>query len=72
MNTTTFLSDQYKLFKAVYQVNPDASLLHVKVKKDCFNNIMISEENQNEMSVSKSVELHKATSWSETLRCLKK
>ena len=34
MNTTTFLSDQYKLFKAGYQVNPDASLLHVKVKKD--------------------------------------
>ena len=56
MNTATFLSDQYKLFKAGYQVNPDASLLHVKVKKDCFNNIMISEENQNEMSVSKSVE----------------
>ena len=31
MNTATFLSDQYKLFKAGYQVNPDASLLHVKV-----------------------------------------
>ena len=57
MNTATFLSDQYKLFKAGYQVNPDASLLHVKVKKDCFNNIMISEGNENEMNcVSKSVE----------------
>ena len=48
MNTTAFLSDQYKLFKVGYQVNPDASLIHVKVKKDCFNNIMFSEENENE------------------------
>ena len=47
MNTTTFLPDQYKLFKAAYQVKPDASLLHVKVKKDSFNSIMISEENEN-------------------------
>ena len=57
LNTATFLSDQYKLFKAGYQVNPDASLLHVKVKKDCFNNTMISEGNENEMNcVSKGVE----------------
>ena len=57
MNTATFLSDQYKLFKAGYQVNPDASLLHGKVEKDCFNNIMISEEKENEMNyMSKSVE----------------
>ena len=57
MNTATFLSDQYKLFKAGYQVNPDASLLYVKVKKDCFNNIMISEENENEINcVSKTAE----------------
>ena len=56
INTTIFLSDQYKLFKAGYEVNPDASLLHVKVKKDCFNNIMINEENENEMNcVSKTV-----------------
>ena len=55
INTTIFLSDQYKLFKAGYEVNPDASLLHVKVKKDCFNNIMINEENENEMNcVSKT------------------
>ena len=50
MNTTTFSSDQYKLFRGGYQVNPDTSLLHVKIKKDCFNNIMISEENENEMN----------------------
>ena len=46
MNTATPLSDQHKLFKVGYQVNPDASLLHVKVKKDCSSNIMISEENE--------------------------
>ena len=40
MDTATFLSDKYKLFKAGYQVKPDVSLLHVKVKKDCFNNII--------------------------------
>ena len=57
MNTATFLSDQYKLFKAGYQVNPDASLLHVKVKQDCINNIMISEEIENEINcVRKNVE----------------
>ena len=57
MNTATFLSGQYKLFKAGYPVNPDTSLLHVKVKKNCFDNIMISEGNENEMNcVSKSVE----------------
>ena len=40
MDTATFLSDKYKLFKVGYQVKPDVSLLHVKVKKDCFNNII--------------------------------
>ena len=56
MNRIIFLSDQCKLFKAGYQVNPDASLLYVKVKKNCFNNIMICEENKNEMNyVSKRV-----------------
>ena len=57
MNTATLLSEQHKLFKAGYQVNSDTSLLHVKVRKDCFNNIMISEGNENEMNcVSKRVE----------------
>ena len=40
INTTTFISDQYKLLKAGYQVNPDASLLHCKVEKDCFNDFL--------------------------------
>ena len=73
MNTARFLSDQYKLFKAGYQASQDAFLLHLKVKKDCFNNIMINEENENEMNcVSKTWNLRKTTCGSETLRCLKK
>ena len=40
INTTTFISDHYKLFKAGYQVNPDASLLHCKVEKNCFDDFM--------------------------------
>lgn len=45
MSTATVLFDQYKLFEVGYQVKSDASLLHVIVKKDCFNNIRVSEEN---------------------------
>ena len=39
INTTTFVSDQYKFFKAGYQVNPDASLLLCKVDRSfqCFH-----------------------------------
>ena len=40
INTITFISDQYKLFKDGYQVNLDASLLHCKVEKDSFNDFM--------------------------------
>ena len=42
IKTTTFISDEYKLFKATYQVNLDTSLLHCKVEKDCFNDSKIS------------------------------
>ena len=64
MNTATFLSDQYKLFKADYQANQDEFLLHVKVKKDCFNNIMINEENENQMNCAgKNVELSQSNMW---------
>ena len=40
INTGTFISDQNKLFKAGYQVNPENSLLHCKVEKDCFNDFI--------------------------------
>ena len=41
VNSTTFLSEQCQLFKTGYQVNPDASLLPIKMDKDYFNNLMI-------------------------------
>ena len=34
IDTPIFISDQYKLFKAGYQANPDALLLHFKFEKD--------------------------------------
>ena len=40
INTRTFISDQHKSFKAGYHVNPDASLLHCKVEKDCCNDFL--------------------------------
>ena len=40
INTTTFISDQNKLFKAGYQVCPNPSLLHCKIEKDCLNDFM--------------------------------
>ena len=40
INRTVFKSDQNKLFKAGYQVNPYASFLHFKIDKDCFNDFM--------------------------------
>ena len=46
MNSATFVSNQYELFKSGYQVNPDASLLHVKVKKDYMNDFMINENDE--------------------------
>ena len=46
MNSTTFLSEQYQLFKTGYQVNPDALLLHVKMGKDYFNNLMVNNDNE--------------------------
>ena len=51
MNTATTCSKQVTKSTKMH------SLLHVKVKKDFFNNIMVSEENQNEMNcVSKNME----------------
>ena len=60
-NSTTFLSEQYQLFKTGYQVNPDASLLHIKMSKDYFNNLMENndDENRNEAE-SKNVLLMKS------------
>ena len=50
ISKTTFLSDQYELFKERYQVNPDTSLLHENVKSDYFDDVMVSEENEDELN----------------------
>ena len=47
MNSTTFFSEQYQLFKTGYQVNPDASLLHIMMNKDYFNNLMVNNDDDN-------------------------
>ena len=47
MNSTTFFSEQYQLFKTGYQVNPDASLLYIKMNKDYFNNLMVNNDDDN-------------------------
>ena len=47
MDSACFVSNQYQLFKSRYQVNPNASLSHVKMKKDCMNGFIISEPDEN-------------------------
>ena len=47
IDSVSFVSNQYQLFKLEYQVNPDASLLHMKMKKDCMNDFIISEPDEN-------------------------
>ena len=42
VNVRSFLTDQYKLFNSGYQVNPDASMLHVKFKNDHLNNAVVN------------------------------
>ena len=47
ISSVSFVSNQYQLFKSGYQVNLDASLLHLKMKKDCMNDFIISEPDEN-------------------------
>ena len=42
VNARSFLTDQYKLLKSGYQMNPDASMLHVKFKKDHLNDAVVN------------------------------
>ena len=46
VNSTTFLSEQYQLFKTGYQVNPDTLLQQIKVDKDYFNNLMVNNDSE--------------------------
>ena len=47
MDSTWFVSNQYQLFKSGYQVNLNASLSLVKMKKDYMNGFIISEPAEN-------------------------
>ena len=42
VNVRSVPTDQYKLFKSGYQVNPDASMLDVKLKKDHVNDAVVN------------------------------
>ena len=62
VNLRSFLTDQYKLFKSGYQVNPDASMLHGKFKKDHLNNAVVNTyqfKNADEAKTTQSLLLRK-------------
>ena len=56
VNVRSFLTDQYKLFKSGYQVNPDASILHVKFKKDHLNDAGINTYQFNNVDEAKTTQ----------------
>ena len=53
VNVRSFLTDQYKLLKSGYQVNPDASMLHVKFKKDHLNDTVVNTYQFNNVDKAK-------------------
>ena len=57
VNVRSFLTDQYKLFKSGYQVNPDASMLHVKFKKDSLNDAVVDTYQFNNVDEEKTQSL---------------
>ena len=56
VNVRSFLSDQYKLFKSGYQVNPDASMLHVMFKKDHLNDAVVNMYQFNNIDEAKTTQ----------------
>ena len=52
----SFLSDQYKPFQSGYQVKPDASVLHVKVKKDHLNDAVANTYQFNNVDEEKATQ----------------
>ena len=56
INLRSFLLDQYKLFKSGYQVNPDASMLHVKFKKDHLNDAVVNTYQFNNVDEEKTTQ----------------
>ena len=53
----SFLTDQYKLFKSGYQVNPYASMLHVKFKKDHLNDTVVNAYQFNKADEAKTTQI---------------
>ena len=52
----SFLIDQYKLFKSGYQMNLDASMLHVKFKKDHLNDALVNTYQFNHVDEAKTTQ----------------
>ena len=56
VNVRNCLSDQYKLFKSGYQVNPDESMLHVKFRKDNLNDAVVNTYQLNNVNEAKTTQ----------------
>ena len=56
VNVRNCLSDQYKLFKSGYQVNPDESMLHVKLRKDNLNDAVVNTYQLNNVNEAKTTQ----------------
>ena len=56
VNVRSFLTDQYKLFKSEYQVDPDAPMLHVKFKKDHLNDAVVNTYQFNNVHEAKTTQ----------------
>ena len=56
INVRSFLTDQYKLFKSGYHVNFDASMLHVKFKKDHLNDAVANTYQFNNADEAKATQ----------------
>ena len=54
VNVRSVPTDQYKLFKSGYQVNPDASMLDVKFKKDHLSDAVVNTCQFNNADEAKS------------------
>ena len=71
VNVRSFLSDQYNLFKSGYQMNPDASMLHVKFKKDHLNDAVVNTYQFNNVDEGKRTQSFENTGIEITYRCNK-
>ena len=56
VNLRSFQTDKYKLFKSGDQMNPDASILHVKFNKDHLNDTVINTYQFNNVDEAKTTQ----------------